>query len=142
MKTPVKIALAVVFIVAVGGILAALYLYNLKAKDLKKVKPDFVVTSTDFQKAFEENEKNASVKYINKVIEVKGEIIAIEGTDKKTWNVTLQTASDMSKVICTFPKVANPEVFALGKEVTIRGVCSGVLSDILLNNCALIEAPK
>ena len=78
MKTPVKIALAVVFIVAVGGILAALYLYNLKPKDLQKVKPDFIITSTALQKAFEEDEKGSSAKYINKIIEVSGEIESVK----------------------------------------------------------------
>ena len=138
MKTPVKIALAIVFVIAVGGILAALYLYNLKPKDLQKVKPEFTVTSFDLQKAFEENEANASKKYINKVVEVSGEIISITGLEKNSWNVTLQTGSDFAKVICTFPVVPNPDVFTLGKQIAVRGVCSGVLSDVLLNNCVVI----
>jgi len=139
MKTPVKIALAVVFVVAVGGILAALYLYNLKPKDLQKVKPEFTITSTELQKAFEENEANASKTYINKVVEVTGEVISIVGSEKNSWNVTLQTGSDFAKVICTFPAVSNPDVFILGKEITVRGVCSGVLSDVLLNNCVVVN---
>lgn len=138
MKTSVKIALAVVFVVAVGGILAALYLYNLKPKDLQKVNPDYVITSIDLQKSFEEDEKGSSTKYINKVVEVDGEIIEIIGTEKRSFNVTLQTGSEFSKVICTFPDIPNSDVFNLGVQITIRGVCSGFLSDVLLNNCAVI----
>jgi hypothetical protein len=138
MKTPVKIALAIVFVIAVGGILAALYLYNLKPKDLQKVKPDITITSSDLQKAFEENENNASKTYINKVVEVSGEVITIVGSEKNTWNVTLQTGSDFAKVICTFPSIPNPDVFTLGKQITVRGVCSGVLSDVLMNNCVVV----
>lgn len=139
MKTSVKIALAVVFVLAVGGILAALYLYNLKPKDLQNVSPDYVITPSDLQKAFEEDEKGSSAKYINKVVEVSGEIIEIIGAEKKSFNVTLQTGSDFSKVICTFPDIPNPDVFILGKQITVRGVCSGFLSDVLLNNCAVIK---
>ena len=62
------VAVAVVFVVAVGGILAALYLYNLKPKDLQKVKPEFTITSADLQKAFEENEATASKTYINGIL--------------------------------------------------------------------------
>jgi hypothetical protein len=142
MKTPVKIALFVVFFIAVGGILAALYFYNLKPKDLQKVKPDYIITSADLEKAFETDEKAASAKYINKVVEVTGEVIAIEGKENKSWNVTFQTGSDFSKVICTLPLVADPGVFVLGKECTIRGECSGFLSDVLLNNCVVITNPK
>ena len=142
MKTPVKIALAIVFVLAVAGIGTALYLYNLKPKDLLNVKPDYVITSTDLLKAFEADEVASSAKYINKVVEVSGEIIGIEGVEKKSWNISLQTGSDLSKVICTFPVVADPEIFNLGREITVRGECSGFLMDVLLNNCVIIESGK
>jgi hypothetical protein len=142
MKTYVKIALAVVFLIAVGGILAALYLYNLKTKDLQKVKPDFVMTSSVLQKAFEDDEKGSSEMYINKIVEISGEIIAITGGERSSWNISLQTGSDFSKVTCTFLFVKDPGVFILGEQITVKGVCSGVLSDVLLNNCVIPEAPK
>ena len=139
MKTPVKIALAVVFIVAVGGILAALYLYNLKPKDLQKVKPDFIITSTALQKAFEEDEKGSSAKYINKIIEVSGEIESVKPGEKNTFSITLKTGSDYSSVICTFPVIPETTILKTGNRITLRGECSGFLMDVLLNNCAVIE---
>jgi len=139
MKTPVKIALAVVFIVAVGGILAALYLYNLKPKDLQKVKPDFIITSTALQKAFEEDEKGSSAKYINKIIEVSGEIESVKPGEKNTFSITLKTGSDYSSVICTFPVVPETTILKTGNQITLRGECSGFLMDVLLNNCVTIE---
>jgi hypothetical protein len=139
MKTPVKIALAVVFIVAVGGILAALYLYNLKPKDLQKVKPDFIITSTALQKAFEEDEKGSSAKYINKIIEVSGEIESVKPGEKNTFSITLKTGSDYSSVICTFPVIPETTILKTGNRITLRGECSGFLMDVLLNNCATIE---
>jgi hypothetical protein len=142
MKTYVKIALFVIFFIAVAGILAALYLYNLKPKDLQKVKPDFVVTATDLQKAFEDDEKASSLKYINRIVEVSGEIINIESGEKFSLNITLQTGNDFSKVTCTFHDVKDPGVFTLGKQIIIRGICSGILSDVLLNNCAIIQSSK
>ncbi|MBA4322452.1 MAG: hypothetical protein C0408_06490 [Odoribacter sp.] len=142
MKTSVKIALAVVLFIAAGGILAALYLYNLKPKDLRNVNPHFVIGSSDLQKEFEADEKGSSAKYIDKIIEVTGEIITITGGEKSSWNISLQTGSDFSKVTCTFQNIKDPGVFAPGKQITIRGVCSGVLSDVLLNNCAVTEYPK
>jgi hypothetical protein len=142
MKTSVKIALFVVFFIAVCGILAALYLYNLKPKNLQNVKPHFVVTATDFQKAFEENEKASSEMYINKIIEVSGEIASVKPGNKKTLTVSLKTGSDFSAVICTFPDVSDTTFFKTGNQITLRGVCSGFLMDVLLNNCAVIKNPK
>jgi hypothetical protein len=139
MKPFVKIALFVVFFIAVAGIFAALYLYNLKPKDLKNVSPDFVVTAVELQKAFEANEKAASEKYINRIIEVSGEIASVKPGEKNTLNVSLKTGSDFSAVICTFPAMQDLSRFAEGKSVTVRGECSGLLMDVLLNNCAVIE---
>jgi hypothetical protein len=142
MKSYVKIALFVVFFVAVAGILAAIYLYNLKPKDLQKVKPHFVITATDLQRAFEENEKASSEKYINKIIEVSGEITSVKTGEKNSMNVSLKTGSDFSAVICTFPTVSDTTFFKTGNQITLRGVCSGFLMDVLLNNCAVIKNTK
>lgn len=142
MKTSVKIALFVVFFIAVAGILAALYLYNLKPQDLQKVKPHFVITATDLQKAFEENEKASSEKYIDKIIEVSGEITSVKPGEKNTLNISLKTGSDFSAVICTLPTVSDTTFFKTGNQITLRGVCSGFLLDVLLNNCAVVENTK
>lgn len=141
MKTPVKIALSVVLFVALAGIGGALYLYNLKPKDLRKVKPHFIMTSIDLQKEFETNEANASDRYINKIIEVKGEITSVKPGEKNFINVSLRTGNDLSAVICTFP-ASDTSFFKSGNQIILRGVCSGYLMDVLLNNCALIEEAK
>jgi hypothetical protein len=139
MKTSVKIALFVVFFLAVAGIGFALYLYNLKPKDLQKVKPDFVVTATDIQKAFEENEKASSEKYINKIIEVSGEIASVRPGEKNALNISLRTGNDLSNINCTFPTPGDTTNLKKGNQITLRGKCSGFLMDVLLNNCAVIK---
>jgi hypothetical protein len=141
MKPFVKVALFVVFFLAVGGILAALYYYNLKPEDLKKSKPDYVISAPDLQKAFEENEKASSEKYINKILEVSGEISSAKPGEKSSFNVSLKTGNPLSSVICTFPSVADSALFKTGTSIAIRGICSGFLMDVLLNNCALIKNP-
>jgi hypothetical protein len=141
MKTPVKIALAVVIFIALAGIGGALYLYNLKPKDLQKAKPHFIMTSVNLQKEFETNEVNASTRYINKIIEVTGEITSVKPVERNFINVSLRTGSDLSAVICTFPG-ADTSLLKPGNQVTLRGVCSGFLMDVLLNNCAIIKNPK
>jgi hypothetical protein len=139
MKTSVKIALFVVFFIALGGILAALYMFNMKHTDTAKAKPDFVVTATDLQKEFENNETAASTKYINKIVEVKGTIASIRPAENNSVNITLVTGSEMSSVICTFITLADHSKLIVGDSVTIRGECSGYLMDVLMNNCALIK---
>ena len=142
MKPFVKIALFVVLFIAVAGILAALIMYNKKHPDTAKAKPDFVVTATALQKEFEDNEKTASARYINKILEVNGTIASVTLADSAHLNISLKTGSDMSLVICTFPSNGHQANFVTGNEITLRGECSGFLMDVLLNNCSEIPVRK
>jgi hypothetical protein len=139
MKTYVKIALFIVTFIALSGILAALYLYNLKATDMSKAKPDFIISAPALLKAFEDDETAASAKYIEKVLEVTGIIASVKSGENNILSVSLVAGSDMSSVICTFPAIADHSKFRTGDEITLRGECSGFLMDVLLNNCAAIE---
>ena len=142
MKTYVKIALFIVSFIALSAILAALYLYNLKHTDMAKAKPDFVITASVLNKAFEEDETSAAKKYINKILEVTGTIASVKHIENNILNISMVTGSELSSVICTFPAVTDPSKFSPGNEITLRGECSGFLMDVLLNNCAVIEEKK
>jgi hypothetical protein len=138
MKTYIKVALFFVTFVALAAILAALYFYNLKSTDMAKAKPDFILTASSLQKAFEDDETKASVTYINKIVEITGKIASVKPAENSVVNISMVTGSDLSSIICTFPAVSDPSVFSVGDEITVRGECSGFLMDVLLNNCALI----
>jgi hypothetical protein len=142
MKPYIKITLFVIFFIGLAGILAALIMYNRKHVDTAKAKPDFIITATALQKEFEENEKTASARYINKIIEVSGVISSVTPADSNNLNIALKTGSDMSSVICTLHGIADGSGFKAGNEITIRGECSGFLMDVLLNNCACIPDKK
>jgi hypothetical protein len=142
MKTYVKIALFFVSFIALSAILAALYFYNLKSTDMAKAKPDYIVTASALQKAFEDDETAASARYINKILEVTGKIAAVKPGENNVVSISLVTESDLSSVICTFPAVGDPSGFRIGDEIILRGECSGFLMDVLLNNCAVIRQLK
>ena len=139
MKTYIKIALFIVTFIALSAILAAIYMYNLKHTDMAKAKPDFVISSSSLQKAFENDENSASQKYINKILEVSGKISSVKPADNNVVSISLTAESDFSSVICTFPAITDPSVFVTGNEITLRGECSGFLMDVLLNNCAIVR---
>ena len=139
MKTYVKVLLFAVFFLALAGILGALYMFNKQHKDLQKVKPDYVITASDLQKAFEENENGAAAKFTGKVLEVSGVAESVKAGEENITTVTLKTGSDFSTVICSFPAGSDLSDLAEGTQVTIRGECSGFLMDVLLNNCVVAE---
>ena len=137
MKKNLKIALIAIIIIALAGAAAGFYMYNLKPKDLGKVKPDLIVTASELQSAFEENETAAALKYVNKIVEVSGEVGSVEPGENNSVNISLKTNSSFSSVICTFPTGVGSGRVKEGSQISIRGECSGYLMDVLLNNCVV-----
>ncbi len=139
MKLWIKIALAVILVFAIAGIGIGIYFYNLEPADLRKAKPEFVITAVELQQAFENDETLASAKYVNRIIEVNGLIESISIGEENALSVTLQTNSDLSSIICTIPGAASNANLSTGNPIIVRGECSGYLMDVLLNNCVIIK---
>ncbi|HEX2975069.1 MAG TPA: hypothetical protein VHO68_03955 [Bacteroidales bacterium] len=133
-----KIGLLVLLIFVLSGICAAVYMFYLEEADSAVLKPDYVITAEDLQKEFLDNEGSASEKYVNKIVEVKGRISSIEPGEGSSINISLDTGTEISEVICTLSSGNIPLKLKTGDVVTIRGRCSGYLMDVLLNNCAVI----
>jgi hypothetical protein len=122
-----------------GGLLLgggyAYYLFQKKVGTLETTKPDFTLTADALYDAFQTDENAAMLLYEGKVIDVTGLVGEVSQKDS-FWNVSLKAQNaDMSDgVNCSFPK--NPG--KIGEEATIRGVCRGILFDVVLNNCYLV----
>ena len=130
------------FIVLTGitGGAYGFYLYFKRHADLTRVAPDFTLQASEFAEAFENNEQEASEKYIDKVLEVTGLISTLKTGTDSTINITLSNPGGISNVICTIQDSELRDVsLKPGDWVVLRGECSGMLMDVLLNNCALIK---
>jgi hypothetical protein len=139
LKRSHRIVLWLVLLLAVGGILTALYMYNLKDKDMQKVKPDFTMTASELQKEFETDESVAGAKYINRIIEVTGEVESVNPGEDHTVIITLKTNNPFSGVSCTLEADTGSPELAAGNQVSLRGQCSGFLMDVIMNNCTVIS---
>lgn len=137
-KTWYLVILVIIFLVVIAGTFTAVYLYNLKVKDLEKAKADYVMTASELQKAFELEEDLAVQKYANKIIDVTGEIESVKYGENNSVNVSLATASNYTSVICTFLNIDGLPELRPGQTITIRGECSGYLLDVLMNNCIIL----
>jgi hypothetical protein len=139
MKPYLKITIIVIVLIGLAGAGTGFYLFNKKHQDLLKTRPDFIVTSIDLQKEFETDESVATARYENKIIEVCGIVGSVKSGEEGILSVSLNTGSDFSAVICTFPSTTDPGTFTKGSQVAIRGECSGFLMDVLLNNCVIVK---
>jgi tRNA_anti-like len=141
MKPLIRNLLIIAVALGAIGLLIGLYMFNKKDPNLSKVKPDYVIEVTSLVNEFSQDENAASAKYVDKVLEVTGPVQGIEPTSDSTMNVTLSAENQMAGVICSFKSTADPSSQNIkeGEIITIRGVCSGMLMDILLNNCVIVK---
>jgi hypothetical protein len=139
MRTSIKITLFVVFFLAVGAIGVAIYMYNLKPAELQNVPPDYTMASSDLLNAFVNDEAGANEKYVNKVIEVSGEVLGVVSGQDNSYSISLKTGGDPTFIICALHKTEGLVLPRVGEDIIIRGTCSGYLMDILMNNCVIIK---
>lgn len=101
--------------------------------------PEYEITAEKLYMTFSENETEANKIYLNKVIKLTGKVQKAEHTEEGV-NVYLSTEGESSGVICNFePGVVDTDDFDEQNNVTIQGLCSGYLFDVVLVKCDLVR---
>ncbi len=137
-----RITASVVLLLIVSGIIYGYLEFTRQHSDISKVKPDFTLNASDLYSEFEGDELSATAKYSGKIIELSGKVAEIEySSADSTLSITLREVDQFSGVICTFSEIkdATSSNVNAGEQITVRGECSGMLMDVLLNNCVLIN---
>ncbi len=132
-----KYTIIIILSILIGTVvIIGLKKYNKPHINVLKAKTDFILTSHELLNQFTENEDIANVKYANKIILTKGTIKNIQ-INKGKGIITLKGKE--STIICELNKSENDKLSKLNKNqiITIKGICSGYLMDVLLMNCII-----
>ncbi len=140
-----KIVIAIVIVIVLGGGFYAYCEFNRKVKDLTYVKAGEHLEATKLITVFEQSETTGNVKYLDKVIAVKGKVKTIEKNGNGYYTVILGEQNSMSSVRCSMDSRHQGDVAALtaGLVVTVKGACTGfnkddlLGSDVILNRCVV-----
>ena len=119
--------------------------YTRKNRNLSYVKANFKIQANALIKEFEENEKRANEKFLDKIIAVSGAIRDVIKDDKGFYSIVLGGDENMSTVRCSMNSIDQDEVGLLkkGNIIMIKGACTGfnaddlLGSDIILNRCVI-----
>lgn len=116
------------------------YLYYKKPADIRKSTADQETTAALLLKDFSDNEAAANARYLDKVIVVEGNISKIELNEGNP-TVFLDTGDPMAAVTCSFYETEIPLLknLKIGTTVKIKGLCTGMLMDVVLNKCSIAE---
>lgn len=138
-RRTIKIIIWVILVAGLAGIGGLYYVFNMPRRNLAQEKALFTISAQQLIQEFKGNENEATRKYLDKAISVKGEIKSIRELEHHGKIFSLADA--MEGVSCQMDSavVSKNETrlrsFQVGAEVTIKGRCSGMLMDIQLIDC-------
>lgn len=139
MSRKVLIFISVIFFAILGAVL--IYLWTFRKADLSvnSKNTDFEISAGELVQRFENDEESANATFVDKVCVVTGPVDYVS-EDSLTITVYLKDEDAISGILCSFDKsIISTDQIEQGKEVRIKGICSGYLLDVILNRCSLAE---
>lgn len=95
------------------------------------------VTAVELVKAYQTNELLCDSLYNGKIIEISGVVKESKKTDDGKTTIILQSADSTASV--TIDLKGNIEPLKVGEQTTLKGMCTGFLSDVTLNEGEIIK---
>ena len=135
-----KLLIAIVLVLIAGAATYGLNEYTRTHPDTESLKSTVKTSALRLVEEFENDEKSATEKYADKVITVNGQIIKIEKEDT-AGKILLGERESMAGVLCEFDNRNKSKLHQLreGQEVKVKGVCTGMLMDVIMVRCVLME---
>ncbi len=134
------VTLFLILVVASMGLYIYLELYNKPHVDVSRSSPNISVDSSIILKDFEDSEADANTKYLEKIVQVTG-VISELNTNKGKTIVTISGQNTFGSIMCHLSPEENIKADHLkeGQNITIKGICTGYLMDVILVKCVIIN---
>lgn len=131
-----------ILVVIGGGV--GYYLWNKPHASIGT--PDVTTTATELAAAFGKDEDAATKKFMGDaskslIIQVSGKVLEIKN-DTSGIALALETGDPINGVSCVLDKFTKqPRTdYKVGEEVTLKGICTGKLSDVVIDRCVPIQS--
>jgi hypothetical protein len=138
--------LIILFIGAVllTGAGIAYYLYNKPCRNVEEEGPAVRISAIQLFNDYSENEKKGDSLYLNKVVEINGQVSEIEKDQKGETVLILKEDDDIFGVACSIDE-SDPEnkkkseMLKTGDTVILKGICTGFADEVKLNKCVFVN---
>jgi hypothetical protein len=138
MKTWLKIVLIVIGIGIISGGIVAYKIFTKPHRDVSAEKT-VTLTAQGLYDAFRTNEANANQLYLDKAIELSGEVLEVSTNQDGKTVVNFKTNDPLFVINCTFK--TNPVELKPGTTITFKGICTGYIPDanVVINEGVLVK---
>jgi hypothetical protein len=128
------IGLVLIFIIVLAS--AAYYYVFVYAKNHHRdiqAEQSIVVVADSLSAAFGADEAKANATYLNKAIQVTGAILSIDKNQAGQTTLLVGDKAAFSNVSITLTTPL-PSKYGVGSTITVKGVCTGALSDVVVTD--------
>ncbi len=122
-------------------ILAGIYFFRFGHRGMNFREPDYLLSANQLYTEYVMNETQAKQKYLGRVLEIEGLVSGTGlGSTGKAY-VTLQTDGGKGHILCILSPVpsGDPPRVDIGERIKIRGINSGKLLSVILEDCSVIR---
>ncbi len=133
-------SIVLLLLFCIGGFIGY-SVYNKPHKNIQSAVSDFTLSATELYSSFEENEKAANEKYLDKTLQITGIIADVSKDKKGQLSLVLEAGGLLGGVICNSDNFSDNNGFdnpKIGQQITIKGLCTGMLTDVVLVRCVQI----
>jgi hypothetical protein len=118
-----------------------LYVKYMPETSMSKQTPDFIMPATKLAEEFETDPSASNSKFIDRVIEVTGVISDISTDQNNSIVFILRDNETLKGVLCTVSEKSTKkaEHYKVGDTVAIKGTCTGMLFEVVLNKCIIMS---
>jgi hypothetical protein len=125
------------FVAFLAGLL--IYSYSKPTRNVAK-ESGIPVTATELYAQFTSDHSQANAAYLNKVLQVSGQVLTIKNSPYAGPVVILSTGDPLFGIACSLNMVEpSAKPVKPGEKITVKGVCTGYLSDVVLSNSCLVN---
>ena len=138
MKGKVYIYIFLAIIVVVIG--AGVWMYFKPHRSVAAAEPAFILSASELIDAFVEDEAAATMRYGGKIVNVKGPVSEIILSDTSAV-LQIGDGSQMAGIRCYLDNNQKADYSSLrqGDPVSVKGICNGMLLDVVLDKCILLS---
>lgn len=129
-----------ILVLGLLGAFVAYKMYNKQHVNVANEKADITLTANKILTDFTADETTANTKYLEKIVQVKGTVTDIK-IENNIGIVTLKTNDDFASILCHLTEAETKNISKITKtqEVTLKGICTGFLMDVILVKCVIIN---
>ena len=134
MSTKNIIIIAIALISAIAfGVYYYIFIYSSNNHRQVQSETGIVITSDSLVAKYQADEKLANSLYLNKAVVVTGVILSIDKNQEGKTTLVLGRSDSFSNVSVTMISTA-PITQKVGESITIKGLCTGALSDVVITD--------